>query len=86
MRSRIGIGAVAARQGGALAARNPGRPVSAGSFRQLCQVRLDFAKLGHVRGQPAGVAEHVLGAQEQPRAGVSATDEDKARGEIPRGL
>ena len=44
------------------------------------------AEFRDVAGQPAGVAEHILCAQEQPRAGVPATGEHEARGKIPCGL
>ncbi len=50
------------------------------------QLLLDRGEIFHVCGEAAGVAEHVLGAQEQPRAGVAAAGEDEAGGEVARRL
>ena len=86
MRTCIGIGAVAPRQCHALAACDAHGVLAAGPLGQLPQVPLDFAEIGHVAGQPASVAEHVLGAQEQPGARVAMADEHEAGGQISRGL
>jgi hypothetical protein len=52
----------------------------------LGELLLDRAEVVHVRDQAAGVAEHVLGAQEQPGASVPPAGKDEAGGEVARGL
>ena len=43
---------------------------------------LDLVEFGYVRGHPAGVAKHVLGTQEQPRAGMATADEHEPGGKV----
>ena len=85
MRTCIGIGTVTPPNAHVGRAPCPWR-ARGRSLRQLRQFRLDLHQTSHVTRQPPGVAEHILGTQEQPRPRMAATDEHEPGGQSARRL
>ncbi len=74
MRARVRVLAVALRERALLAAHEAGGALAGRLARGRVAGQLvgERAELAHVALDPAGEPEHVLGAEEQPRAGQLA--------------